>query len=340
MSNNAIEWLDQIAARLQEESEAGAAPKGEETTGRELLNRFGYSRRGRWVIAKIRRALGERRLRTLPDFEFEWVDNPLAVILDANEDEPEGRIAIDPTVRIGMLPAAHNAPVSVQRDDSVRKATTIMRIEDYSQLPVMPNQREVKGVVSWKTIGWAHADGRNPSRVGECMDHQPFVVDIQMKLGEATELIHAHDYVLVQGKDNQITGIVTAADLARQFKQLTHPFLLIGEIEHHLRNLIQGKFSVEEFVDASDGDSDVRGPDDLTFGGYCRLLQSKAAWKKLGIEVDRVEFNAHLESMRQIRNDIMHFSPDPCDASEIRELERMAHFLERLLPVAVSAESR
>ena len=119
-----------------------------------------------------------------------------------------------------------------------------MRIEDYSQLPVMPNEHSVKGVISWKSIGAAHSEGRTPSHVRECMV-APCVVDIQTTLGDATALIYEHDYVLVQGKDGMITGIVTAADLALEFKQLTHPFLLIGEIEHHLRNLVQGKFSVE-----------------------------------------------------------------------------------------------
>ena len=202
---DAYDWLDQTSARLREEIDAGAAPKGEETTGRQLLNRFGYARRGKLVVAEIREALEERRLRTSPDFEFEWVDNPLLVVPDDNGEKPGGRKAVDPTVRIGMLPAAHNTPVSVKRDDSLAKATTIMRIEDYSQLPVMPNERSVKGVVSWKSIGAAHAEARSPSRVRECMV-EPCVVDIQMTLGEATDRIYEHDYVLVQAKDRKIAG--------------------------------------------------------------------------------------------------------------------------------------
>ena len=204
-----------------------------------------------------------------------------------------------------------------------------MRIEDYSQLPVMPNERDVKGVVSWNSIGAAYAEGRTPSKVRECMV-EPRVIDIQMPLADATDFIYEHDYGLVRAKDKKITGIVTAADLAHQFKQLTHPFLLIGEIEHHLRNLVQGKFSVENFVDASGGDDEVRGPDDLTFGGYCRLLQPTRAWAKLGLEVDRVEFNARLEQLRKIRNDVMHFSPDARGATEIRQLECMARFCRAL----------
>ena len=325
MANHIEDWLDQVAARLRDEINAGAAPTGEKITVRDLLNRFGYLRRGIVVVGMIRGALQERQLLTSPDFEFEWIDNPISIMLSGEATGAKNKTPVDPTVRVGILPAAHNTPVSVKRDHSLKKATTIMQIEDYSQLPVMPNERRVTGIVSWASIGAAHAQGKKPKKVRECMVEAQ-VIDMQMPLADATDMIRKHDYILVRAKDKSITGIVTAADLAHEFKQLTYPFLLIGEIEHHVRNLIRGRFSVEEFVEASRGDENVRGPDDLTFGGYCRLLQTNEAWNKLELEIDHTEFKSRLESMRQIRNDVMHFSPEPRDPSEIRQLECMAQF--------------
>ena len=49
------------------------------------------------------------------------------------------------------------------------------------------------------------------------------------------------DSVLVRNGDRIVTGIVTATDLSGLFRQLAGPFLFIGEIEGHLRNLIHGK---------------------------------------------------------------------------------------------------
>ena len=329
------EWLDEVASRLRTEIEAGAAPGREETTGRELINRFGYARRGRWIVAEIKRALEERDLLTSPDFEFEWVDNPISITLkNDTEGTEKAPVPVDPTVRIDVLAAAHNAPLAVKRDDPLSKATTMMRIEDYSQLPVMPSEHTVKGVVSWNSIGEAHAQGKTPTTVRECMV-DAYIIDIRTPLADATDLIYEHDYVLVR-KGGQITGIVTAADLAKQFKQLTHPFLLIGEIEHHLRNLIRGKFSADELVAASGGDDEVVGPDDLTFGGYIRLLQPPEAWSKLKVEADRSVFLDRLESVRQIRNDVMHFSPDARDQSETRQLECIARFCRKLTPYVSS----
>lgn len=332
MMADTLKWLDGIANRLREEHERGSSPQGEPTTGRELLSRFGYARRGRWVVAEIRGALQGRHLRTCPDFEFEWVDNPLEVVLDHNADGVAAREPTDPTVRIGMLEGAHNTPVSVIRDDLLSTATTIMCIRDYSQLPVMQGDRDVKGIISWKSIGEAHARGESPKYVRDCMDVDAEVVDGKMPLTDAAEVIYKHDYVLVCGEQEKITGILTAVDLAREFKERTYPFLLIGEIEHHIRNLILGRFAAEEFVAASGGDERVRGPDQLTLGGYLRLLGSEEGWAKLGIRTDRSVFLKQLERVREIRNDVMHFSAEPPDESDLRELEGMARFCRTIKP--------
>ena len=334
MAAETFDWLDGIAARLRSERVNGSSPQGEPTTGRELLSRFGYARRGRWVVAEIREALESRQLRTSPDFEFEWVDNPLEVVLDDDVDGVQARAPTDPTVRVGMLEGAHHTPVSVTRDDPLATATTIMCIHDYSQLPVMRGDREVKGIISWKSIGAAHAQGASPNYVRDCMDDAE-VVDGRMPLADAAEVIYKHDYVLVRGEQNKITGILTAVDLAREFKERTYPFLLIGEIEHHIRNLILGRFAPEEFVAAANGDERVRGPDQLTLGGYLRLLGSEERWAKLGISIDRSVFLKQLERVREIRNDVMHFSAEPRDQSDLQELEGMARFCRTIEPGSV-----
>lgn len=283
-------------------------------------------------MAEIRDALEGRHLRTCPDFEFEWVDNPLEVVLDDDADGVAAKATIDPTVRIGMLEGAHNAPVSVTRDDPLSAATTTMCIYDYSQLPVMQGDREVKGIISWKSIGEAHARGASPKCVRDCMCDDVEVVDGKMPLTDAAEVIYKHDYVLVHDEQKKLTGILTAVDLAREFKERTYPFLLIGEIEHHIRNLILGKFTPEEFVAAAEGDERVRSPDQLTLGGYLRLLGPREKWAKLGISIDRSVFLKQLGRVREIRNDVVHFSAEPPNESDLRELEGMARFCRTIRP--------
>ena len=161
-------------------------------------------------------------------------------------------------------------------------------------------------------------------------------VDTNMTLADAMEEVGKHEYVLIRGKDKKITGIVTATDLADQFKKRAHPFLLIGEIELRLRNIVRGKFSVGKFAEASDGNKEARGPDDLTLGDYCRLLGNEESWNELNLPVDRKEFIRHLDSVRSIRNDIMHFSADEHDPEDIELLECVARLLRNLRPADVS----
>lgn len=79
----------------------------------------------------------------------------------------------DPTFRIGSLPAANKRLVAVNNDAPLAKAVTLMMQNDFSQLPVMQGEREVKGVVSWKSIGSRLALGYE-GKIGDlytCVTH-------------------------------------------------------------------------------------------------------------------------------------------------------------------------
>ena len=267
-------------------------------------------------------------MRTSPDFEFEYIDTPISIELDndvrAKDTEKK---SVSPTVRIDSLTAAHDNSVRVAPNDSVVRATTVMWVESFSQLPVMTTDREVK--VSWRSIGMAYAEGRSPSEVRECME-DAHEIDIKTTLADASDEIWKHGYVLVRGEDKRITDIVTVADLADQFRQLAQPFLLIGEIEHHLRDFVRGRFTFDEFAVAATGEMEIKGLDDLTFGNYCRLLEEQGSWEKLGLNIDRKEFTKRLEKVRNIRNDVMHFSPDGIETGDLEQFKRLARLLRQL----------
>jgi CBS domain-containing protein len=72
----------------------------------------------------------------------------------------------DPTFRIGRLPAANKPLVTVNQNDELTRAITLMLQYDFSQLPVMQGEREVKGVITWKSIGVRKAFGSACERVG------------------------------------------------------------------------------------------------------------------------------------------------------------------------------
>jgi hypothetical protein len=144
-----------------------------------------------------------------------------------------------------------------------------------------------------------------------------------------------HGFVFVQALDKRVVGIVTTADLSEAFARTANPFFMLGEIERQLRDIIDRHFSPEELaavVDPSDEQRSVDNADQLTFGEYVRLLENPENWGRPGWDLDRKVFIAALDDIRQIRNDVMHFSPDPLEPAEIRKLKDFAQWLRKLRP--------
>ena len=329
------ERLKTLSERMRKEVDGGAAPNPEELTVRVFLSWFGYARRGRNNVSQIRHILAEFDLRTIPDFEFTWIDGTISIELDP--DAVEGITAaeeqIDPTVRIGAIEAANRKPTTVDLNSPLSVATTLMQTNDFSQLPVMQGEREVKGIITWKSIGTKLSLGHECELVRDCMNPIAPEVQIEAPLFSAIGDISQHGYILVRGHDRVITGILTSSDLSDQFVQLAGPFVSLGEIEGYLRSLVDRKFTIDEMREAlghSGGEPPVSGPEDLTLGGYCQLLGREDLWQRLNLNLDRKEFLKVLHWIREKRNDVMHFDPEGLEPEDTRKLENLAMFFRNL----------
>jgi CBS domain-containing protein len=240
---------------------------------------------------------------------------------------------LDPTFRIGSLPAANKALTTVGQDDPLNRAVTMMLQADYSQLPIMHGEREVKGMISWKSIATRYAFGGDCRKVQNCREDAQ-VIDGNGTLFDAIPTIVKHGYVLVRSsQDRKITGIVTASDLSLQFQQLAEPFLLLREIELHIRQLLQDNVLREDLDWLGSADITTPKPasiSDLSFGGYIRLVQRPQVWQRLALNIDQASLTAQLEEVRQIRNDVMHFDTDPMTAKQLDVLKNAAKFMQQL----------
>jgi len=316
------ERLSSIAAQIKN----GVAPPAEQLVT--FLDWFGVTRRGWRNVSSIRTVLQKYEVETRPDFENADYYGQISFTA---APKAEVQQKLDPTVRLSELPAASRSPVTVAPDETLQRAVSQMLAKDYSQLPVVTGQRDVKGLVSWKSIGSRLALGRSCTYVRDCMD-TAHVLSSSASLSEAIAVVAEKDCLLVQAVDRSICGIVTATDLNEQFLVLAEPFLLVGEVEKGVRNLLNGKFSADELIAArAPGNSlAINGLADLTFGEYERLLQNDKHWEKLELKIDRREFCGHLEKIREIRNDVMHFSPDGPAPEDTRSLREFAAFLRRL----------
>ena len=323
-------------------------------TVRTFLSWFwGTQRRGRWIVSYIRGRLNDAGLRTVPDFESTYLDAEIAFELAteakgsatapaelddgiARTDHTEVRTSTpeftDPTYRISKLAAANRRPVSVTPDSSLTEAITLMMANDFSQLPVMVSERDVKGIVSWKSIGSRLALRQSPYRVREAMDPHAEVTS-DASLFTAIPVIVENEYALVRGPDKRIVGVITTSDLSLQFQQLSEPFLLLGEIENHIRRIIGARFTPAQLAavkDPADVARSVESASDLTFGEYRRLLEDPTGWGILGLELDRAVFTKLLDKVRETRNDVMHFDPDGIEDQALGVLRDFAKFLRTL----------
>ena len=341
----------------------GLARKGEtpKSTPRELLAWFDAQRRGVWIVHQIRKALEDLHLATVPDFQSAYIDEPIAFCLARKEpstgsaeaqptdgrppatgDTPEPGavppgvscvgISADPTHRIGRLASANRAPAYVSPDAALREAVTLMLAKDFSQLPVMTSLREVKGMISWRSIGSRFSMGSDGQAVRDFMEEHREVTK-ETSMFEAIALISKHDCVLVRDAEKRICGIVTTADLSDQFGQLSEPFLILGDIENCIRSFLDGRFTVEELGsvrDEGDTEREIGSVHDLTFGEYLRLIENPDRWDKLCLHVHRKVFTKQLDRVRVIRNEVVHFDPDGIAPDDLQTLREFAAFLHRL----------
>jgi hypothetical protein len=161
-----IQELPRIAEELR-----GGRPVPPVTV-RTFLSWFSAQRRGNSIVADIKKQLKEARVITFPDFESAWIDAPIGFALEDSEQatdfgssadgfstatvqqvegelksgaEVTNRVSRDPTYRVSKLQAANQKIVSIKPDGTVAQAVTLVMAGGYSQLPVMTNERDVKG---------------------------------------------------------------------------------------------------------------------------------------------------------------------------------------------------
>lgn len=332
------EWLTALAERMKAQRASGLPPRRVSLTIRQLLSKYNYDRRGAWIDKVISNKIDDLGMRSIPRFDDRSIslDERISIDLVQNDVRREH----DPTHRVGILPAASKKPLSVTPNDELTAAKTKMMINDYSQLPVMQNDRHLRGIISWSSIGRREQLGIPCNYVRDCMDQPAVEVGKDTPLLDAVGIIVKSGYVLVRDRQqgNTISGIVTATDLSSQFVQLAGPFLLAGQIEGHLRNLVEGKIAADQLeVTAvrAEGDKQVTEAADLTLGDYCRLLGRSQHWDSLELQVDRSEFVKHLEAVRTIRNNIMHFRPEQISSGDLQTLRDVARFFEDLANMGV-----
>jgi len=299
-------------------------------TPRDLVEAFGCVKRTTGNVARIDTYLQKNKLVTEPNYTDSWIDSEITL---KHKKKAKAKIENDPIQRLKLLTAANKEPVSITANSTVKEAITLMMLNNYSQLPVMSGARQVVGVVTWETIGYGLTQGAKSDKARDFLNKEVVILDYETPILDAVARIIENEFALVRKNDNTICGIVTIADISLQFINVTEPFLLLEQIENHVRQILNGKFLLQElrdFCKIGEEERKIDFIDDLNFGDYVRIIEKPEHWERLNLSIERSYFIKHLDSVRQIRNDIMHFDPEGITEEQRADLLKMSKFLMEL----------
>jgi hypothetical protein len=333
--------LDGFLAEARDQAANGARV---EISIRELVHFAGAWRRGVRVMEEIQAALDRHELVTEPSFTSGWIDTvvelrpkkgPSPGADDAQSPQERTSQSAEPEVSltVGALESASAGVESIQRNSDLAVARAMMMHHNYSQLAVLSGARDLVGAVSWESIGQTAMT--RPDCTLQEATKRARVVQLDDDLIDLIPTIVEDGFVFVAAVDRKLGGIVTMADLSERFGAVAEPFLLIGEIERRLRQIISLRFDLDELAsvrDPSDASRTITSVHDLALGEIVRFLGQQEHWDMLHWPLDRSEFIKALDEVREIRNEVMHFSPDPHSEQEQAILRNFANWLRVMEP--------
>lgn len=319
-----------------------AAAEPAALTIRDLLAKWGYRARTYDSVARIQRDLSAWGLTCEPDLGQGDGDTTVQVGPTGAAAPPDGDAADEPdeplqlppvALLVKHIPSASQGVKGVSPDDTLAHARSLMSKWSYSQVPVMSSDRDLRGVVSWRSIARTHATHSGAITLDDATTRPAPEVRAGEDLLRQIDLIYREDFAFVRDDDNdRICGIVTAADLTLRFHDLTAPYFHLGEIERRLRRCIDRAFSKDE-LRAGAGSSKLNCADDMVFGQYVRLLDDESRWRQIGWErYDRGMFIDCLEETRQVRNRVMHFG-EALRPEDQSKLDNCLNFMRMLDPL-------
>ena len=214
-------------------------------------------------------------------------------------------------------------PVFVEYDTSVNQALGLMKENNFSQIPVKAGN-EVLGIFSYRSFS-----SKVIEMIGEKIDFDLFpvgefiepvdFVDILDDLTNSLDKLDKRDVVLV-GNRNELRGLFTPIDLVNYLYKLSSPFILLGEIEGAIRNILRSCTTPGQLIEIARltlaqvylPDRMPKSIEEMTFNDYVQIIGDGRTWKSFEVvfmtgDLQRKRTRTKLEEIRDIRNDVFHF---------------------------------
>ncbi|MFI7517476.1 CBS domain-containing protein [Micromonospora echinofusca] len=314
-------------------------------TARELIELWGVEDRDSDAAPQIATDLANFGLTTVPDFNAVDLDQTVRLLRfgmappptaeGTEETTEETTSGVDEEtggtigLTLGNLLPSRSSLASVTPTSTFDEAITAMELDDFSQLPVLANPYKIHGVVSWKTITKARA--HNPEATfSDAIDPDVHVFDYDRRLIDVLHTLLEYEFIFVRNHERKIAGIITAADVVRTYHQTATPFILIGEIDRELHQLILDAFDEARIRDACvHAGLTFDGLDKMSISHYHAVLGNEECWNDLGWRLQRKRLVSRLNEIREIRNRVMHFSKDAVRDGDVEMIQNFLKTIRR-----------
>lgn len=296
-----------------------------------------YEKRTSGNVWRINDFLHKEKMMVIPNFQNGWIDEMIelkemdkAKIKNGKITDEKVEEKFDPINRLSVLKAASQTPLSITKESTLEKAYHLMWKNDYSQLPVMNNEREILGIISWQSIAKGLIAKKNSNMVKDFMTNDYKVIPEETPLFDAIKEVVKIEMIFVLSKEKKILGPVTPFDLNEEFLEQIEPYILLEQIENFIRLILNDKIVHEDILKLltiQEASRKIDSISDMTFGEYLRIIENNEMWLLLGLPFIKSDFVNELEEIRKIRNGVMHFHPDKISEVELKKLRSMSTFL-------------
>lgn len=228
--------------------------------------------------------------------------------------------------RVNNVLPENQEPLCISLDMPVAKALALMERNNFSQIPIKAGD-EILGIFSYRSFAQkisafsGEKVDLNQIQVREFIERAEFV-DVLDDFIKTLDTLDKNDTILVGNRKN-LSGIITPIDLVKYLYKLSSPFVLLGEVEKGVRNIIRDSSTPEQLQEMIQqtlsqiyqAEKMPKSLEDMTFNDYVQVIGDGRTWKYFEAvfgsgDLQRKRTRVKLEQIGDLRNDAFHFKRD------------------------------
>jgi len=223
---------------------------------------------------------------------------------------------------VGRILPEEQELITIAPDTLVRDALGVMKKHNVSQIPVVTGD-ELLGVFSYRSFAEGIIRLSERERNICELPVEAFYEDLKFatvsdELAALLDEFELKDAVLI-GSESKLQGIVTTIDALRYFYEVASAYVMLGEIELAVRELMRASMNDSELNESIDKclkkyyeEKSLHLPvslEEMSFNDYVSILSFKGFWEKFKDTFGGVYsvVQTKLEPLPRLRNEVFHF---------------------------------